>query len=106
MPSCNLKKERQLSFRPEEQKLLGTLKKYKEAIAWSIEDLKGISPSICMHKILLEENARTSVEHQRSSQKRSAEMAKCSLHICNLRQSLDKPSTCGSKERRINCDKK
>ena len=37
----------------EEQKLLEILIKYKEAIAWSIEDLKGISPSICMHKILL-----------------------------------------------------
>ena len=49
----------------EKQKLLETLRKYKEAIAWSIEDLKGISPSVCMHKILLEENARTSIEHQR-----------------------------------------
>ena len=48
----------------EEQKLLEILKKYKEAIAWSIEDLKGISPSICMHKILLEETAKTSIEHQ------------------------------------------
>ena len=47
----------------EKQKLLVVLRKYKEAIAWSIEDLKGISPSICMHKILLEDNARTSVEH-------------------------------------------
>ena len=35
----------------EEQKLLEILRKYKEAIAWSIEDLKGISPSICMQKI-------------------------------------------------------
>ena len=51
--------------RPEEQKLLETLKKYKEAIAWSIEDLKGIIPSICVHKILMEENTRTSIEHQR-----------------------------------------
>ena len=49
----------------EEQKLLKILRKYKEAIAWSIEDLKGISPSICMHKILLEDNAKTSIEHQR-----------------------------------------
>ena len=49
----------------EEQKLLEILKKYKEAITWSIYDLKGISPSICMHKILLEENAKTSIEHQR-----------------------------------------
>ena len=49
----------------EKQKLLVIMRKYKEAIAWSIEDLKGISPSICMHKILLEDNAKTSIEHQR-----------------------------------------
>ena len=49
----------------EGQKLLEILKKYKEAIAWSIEDLKGINPSICIHKILLEENAKTLIEHQR-----------------------------------------
>ena len=48
----------------EKQKLLVILRKYKEAIAWSIEYLKGISPSICMHKILLEDNAKTSIEHQ------------------------------------------
>ena len=49
----------------EEQKLLEIMRKYKEAIAWSIEDLKGISPSICMNKILLNDNAKTSIEHQR-----------------------------------------
>ena len=49
----------------EEQKLLEIMRKYKEAIACSIEDLKGISPSICMHKILLNDNAKTSIEHQR-----------------------------------------
>ena len=48
----------------EEQKLLVILRKYKEAIAWSIEDLKGISPSICMQKILLDDYAKTSIEHQ------------------------------------------
>ena len=37
----------------EEHKLLKILRKYNEAIAWSIEDLKGVSHSICMHKILL-----------------------------------------------------
>ena len=47
----------------EEQKLLEILRKYKEAIAWSIKVLKGISHSICMHKILLEDNAKTSIEH-------------------------------------------
>ena len=49
----------------EEQKLLQILRKYKEVIAWSIEDLKGISPSICMHKIFLNDDAKTSIEHQR-----------------------------------------
>ena len=49
----------------EEQRLLEILRKHNESIAWSIEDLKGISPSICMHKILLEESARPTVEHQR-----------------------------------------
>ena len=49
----------------EEQKLLKILIKYKEAISWSIKHLKGISHSICIHKILLEDNAKTSIEHQR-----------------------------------------
>ena len=48
-----------------EEKLIEILRKYKEAISWSVEDLKGISPSICMHKIVLEENSKTSIEHQR-----------------------------------------
>ena len=48
-----------------EQKLLEILRKYKEAIALSIDDLKGIIPSIYIYKILLEENAKTSIEHQR-----------------------------------------
>ena len=49
----------------EEQKLLEILRKHKESIAWSIDNLKGTSPSICMHKILLEESGRPTVEHQR-----------------------------------------
>ena len=48
-----------------EQKLLEIMRKYKEVVTWSIEDLKGISPSICMHKILLNDNAKNSIEHQR-----------------------------------------
>ena len=41
------------------------MKNYQESIAWSIDELKGISLSICMHKILLEENEKSSVKHQR-----------------------------------------
>ena len=42
----------------EEQGLLQILRKYKQVIAWSIEDLKGTSPSICIHKILLNDDAK------------------------------------------------
>ena len=49
----------------EEHKLSEIFRKYKEAITWSIEDLKGNSSSICMHKILMKDNAKTSIEHQR-----------------------------------------
>ena len=37
----------------EEQKLLKILKNYHKSIAWSIDELKGIIPSICMQNHLL-----------------------------------------------------
>ena len=46
-----------------ELKLIEILKQQKEAITWLVEDLKGISPTICMHKILLEENVKSLVSH-------------------------------------------
>jgi hypothetical protein len=49
----------------EEEKLLRILKEFKSAIGWTIADIKGISPSYCMHKILLEEGHKPSVEAQR-----------------------------------------
>src|SRR3954468_17298085 len=42
----------------EEGKLTQVLKKYKEAIGWSIADIKGISPAMCMHRILMEEDVK------------------------------------------------
>lgn len=49
-----------------EQKLLEVLKEHKEAIGlWSIHDIKGISPSIVMHRIHLGEDAKPSREPQR-----------------------------------------
>ncbi|KAI3443836.1 hypothetical protein Pfo_000501 [Paulownia fortunei] len=49
----------------EVEKLLRVLREHKSAIGWSISDLKGISPSIVMHKILMEESYKPSIEHQR-----------------------------------------
>ena len=48
-----------------EQKVVKIMRKHQEAIAWIVEDLKGISPSVCMHKIFMEENAKTLIEHHR-----------------------------------------
>jgi hypothetical protein len=49
----------------QEEKFLDVLREHKEAIGWTIEDIKGISPSVVMHKIHLEENAKPSREPQR-----------------------------------------
>ncbi|XP_058783187.1 uncharacterized protein LOC131657848 [Vicia villosa] len=49
----------------ETEKLLNVLRKYPTALGYNISDLKGISPSICMHRIMLEEECKTSQEHQR-----------------------------------------
>ena len=49
----------------QENKLISLLQHHKNAIGWSIADLKGINPSICTHKIYLEDNAKTSREMQR-----------------------------------------
>jgi hypothetical protein len=49
----------------ETEKLLNILKKYPKAIGYTIEDIKGINPSLCMHRILLEEDYKPCIEHQR-----------------------------------------
>ncbi|XP_071924688.1 uncharacterized protein [Coffea arabica] len=46
-------------------KLLRVLRRRKKAIGWTISDIKGISPSICMHRILLENGCKPVVETQR-----------------------------------------
>ena len=48
----------------EEEKLLRVLRDHKNALGWSLADLKGI-PSMCMHHILLEDGHKPSVEAQR-----------------------------------------
>ncbi|GJW68282.1 reverse transcriptase domain-containing protein [Tanacetum coccineum] len=52
----------------EEEKaaLLKVLKSHKRAIAWKISDIKGIDPSFCTHKILMEDYFKATVQHQRS----------------------------------------
>ncbi|KAL2249932.1 UNVERIFIED_CONTAM: Retrovirus-related Pol polyprotein from transposon 17.6 [Sesamum indicum] len=49
----------------EEKKLIRVLREFREAIGWTIADIKGLSPSTCMHRILLEEGTKPSREAQR-----------------------------------------
>ncbi|CAM8922840.1 unnamed protein product [Rhodiola kirilowii] len=44
----------------ETQKLLDVLQKHRPTLGYSIDDLKGISPDLCMHRINLEDDARPS----------------------------------------------
>nr|GEX33422.1 reverse transcriptase domain-containing protein [Tanacetum cinerariifolium] len=45
--------------------LLKILKSYKWAIAWKISDIKGIDPRFYTHKILMEDDFKPTVQHQR-----------------------------------------
>ena len=45
--------------------MLKVLKEHKEAIGWSLAEIKGIGPSMCIHQILLEEDSKPIVNAQR-----------------------------------------
>ncbi|KAL9372531.1 hypothetical protein Peur_034775 [Populus x canadensis] len=49
----------------QEEKLVKLLCDHKTAIGWTLADIKGISPSMCMHHILLEDNVKPTREMQR-----------------------------------------
>jgi hypothetical protein len=45
----------------ETRKLVATLKKYQSVIGYSLKDLKGISPSLCTHRIPMEQDHKMSM---------------------------------------------
>ncbi|KAI4384140.1 hypothetical protein MLD38_009904 [Melastoma candidum] len=45
----------------QEEMLLRVLREHQTAIGWTIADIKGISPAICMHKIVLDSEKKASV---------------------------------------------
>ncbi|GJV09070.1 reverse transcriptase domain-containing protein [Tanacetum coccineum] len=49
----------------EKAALIKVLKSHKRAIAWKLSDIKGINPEFCTHKILMEEDYKPVVQHQR-----------------------------------------
>ena len=49
----------------EEERLFKILKKHCAAIGYTLDDLKGISPTLCQHKINMEPNSKPAVDQQR-----------------------------------------
>ncbi|GJX05245.1 reverse transcriptase domain-containing protein [Tanacetum coccineum] len=49
----------------EKAALLKVLKSHKRTITWKISDIKGIDPRFCTHKILMEDDFKPAVQHQR-----------------------------------------
>ena len=60
----------------QEERLLRVLRDNKTAIGWTIADIKGISPSMCMHRILLEDGAKPNREAQRRLNPQMMEVVK------------------------------
>nr|GEY55674.1 reverse transcriptase domain-containing protein [Tanacetum cinerariifolium] len=49
----------------EKSTLIKVLKSHKRAIAWKLSDIQGINLEFCTHKILMEEDYKPAVQHQR-----------------------------------------
>nr|GFB97631.1 reverse transcriptase domain-containing protein [Tanacetum cinerariifolium] len=49
----------------EKAALIKVLKSHKRAIAWKLCDIQGINPEFCTHKILMEEDYKSAMQHQR-----------------------------------------
>nr|GEX04331.1 reverse transcriptase domain-containing protein [Tanacetum cinerariifolium] len=49
----------------EKAALIKVLKSHKRAIAWKLSYIQGINPEFCTHKILMEEDYKLAVQHQR-----------------------------------------
>ncbi|GKB63088.1 reverse transcriptase domain-containing protein [Tanacetum coccineum] len=49
----------------EKECLIKVLKSHKQVIAWKLSDIKGIDPQFYTHKILMEDDFKPAVQHQR-----------------------------------------
>ena len=49
----------------EEERILKIMRKHRAAIGYTLDDLKGISPTLYQHKVNMESDAKPVVDHQR-----------------------------------------
>ncbi|GJY97442.1 reverse transcriptase domain-containing protein [Tanacetum coccineum] len=60
----------------EKEQHLKVLKSHKRAIAWKISDIRGIDPNFCTHKILMGDDFKPAVQHQRRANPKIHEVIK------------------------------
>ncbi|KAJ9189474.1 hypothetical protein P3X46_000762, partial [Hevea brasiliensis] len=89
----------------EADKLLRVLRQFRKVLGYTIDDIKGISPHFCMHRIILEENCKPSIEHQRRLNPNMKEVVKKEILklldagiIYLISMHLGEPSTCCPKK--------
>ena len=79
---------------------------HKTAIRWTIANIKGISPSMCMHRILLEDSSKPSREAQQRLNPVMMEVVKkgdpqairCGSDLPNLKQHMGESSPSSAKK--------
>ena len=64
----------------EEKRLLKTPRKHRAAIGYTLVDIKGISPTLCQHKINMEPNAKPVVDQRKSYLFHSFHSYACHFH--------------------------
>ena len=60
----------------EEERLSKTLKKHCAAIGYTLDDLKGVGPTLCQHKIKLEADAKPVRDPQRPLNRKMKEVVR------------------------------
>nr|GEX54996.1 hypothetical protein [Tanacetum cinerariifolium] len=65
----------------EKTALIKVLKSHKQALAWQLFNIKGINPKFYTHKILMEDDFKPAVQHQR--REKSHSMVKEGIVLCH-----------------------
>ena len=63
----------------EEERLLKFLRKHRAAIGYTLDDLKGISPTLCQQKINMDHDAKPVVDHQRQLNPKMKEVVRTEI---------------------------
>lgn len=68
----------------QEKKLMEVLTKHKTSLGWTIADIKGISPNMCMHRIHLKENSKPVCQPQRRLNQHMKEVVREVLKLLDV----------------------